>query len=87
MKKYLYEGKNYEDALSHALEDQNTQEENLIITIKEITIIILSNLFQIAKKKILNHLKVKQYLFKILNSRYKIQLILLLIFRVVIGET
>ena len=35
MKKYLYEGKNYEDALSHALEDQNTQEENLIITIKE----------------------------------------------------
>ena len=35
MKKYLYEGKNYEDALSHVLEDQNTQEENLIITIKE----------------------------------------------------
>ena len=33
MKKYLYEGKNYEDALSHVLEDQNTQEENLIITI------------------------------------------------------
>ena len=30
MKKYLYEGKNYEDALSHALEDQNTQEEKII---------------------------------------------------------